>query len=118
MPSIAFSSGKLIHAPSTSTPVHLSLYRSPVLAGPPRKACGHRVWLFVVATEPDRREALVRWMKRTAYVLLPLSVLLIRYYPTLGRAFDPWSGAPSNGGVAGNKNALGWDCLLLGFFFA
>jgi exopolysaccharide production protein ExoQ len=82
------------------------------------KALSHPLMLLVVATEPDPREAFVRLMKRTAYVLLPLSILLIRYYPDLGRVFDPWSGMPANNGVATSKNGLGWDCLLLGFFFS
>ena len=82
------------------------------------KALSHPIMLLVVATEPDPREALVRLMKRAAYVLLPLSVVLIRYYPDLGRVYDPWSGAASNNGVATSKNGLGYDCLLLGFFFS
>ena len=82
------------------------------------KALGHPIMLLVIATEPNPREALVRIMKRTAYVLVPLSILLIRYYPELGRAFDPWSGAVSNNGVATSKNGLGYVCLLFGFFFS
>jgi exopolysaccharide production protein ExoQ len=40
---------------------------------------------LVLLTEPDPEEALVRMMKRSAYVLLPVSVLFIKYYPELGR---------------------------------
>jgi exopolysaccharide production protein ExoQ len=82
------------------------------------KALSHPIMLLIVATEPDPRAALVRLMKRAAYVLMLLSILVIRYYPDMGRKFDPWSGMPSNNGVATSKNGLGYDCLLLGFFFA
>jgi exopolysaccharide production protein ExoQ len=81
------------------------------------KALSHPIMLLVIATEPDPRQALVRLLKRTAYILVPLSIVLIKYYPELGRTFDPWSGAPTNTGVTTSKNGLGYDCLLLGFFF-
>jgi len=69
---------------------------------------------MILATEPDPREALVRLIKRSAYVLVPFSILLIKYYPSLGREFSPWSGAAMNTGVTTNKNELGYVCLILG----
>ena len=56
-------------------------------------------------------------MKRCAYVIVPVSILFIKYYPELGRAFDIWTGAAVNTGITTNKNTLGADCLILGFFF-
>jgi exopolysaccharide production protein ExoQ len=73
--------------------------------------------VLILATEPDPREAIVRLMKRSAYVLVPFSILLIKYYPDLGRVYDPWSGDAANTGVTTNKNELGFVCLILGFFF-
>jgi len=81
------------------------------------KVLGLPMMVLVLATEPDPREAFVRLMKRSAYVLVPFSILLIKYYPHLARAFDPWSGEASNTGVTGNKNELGYVCLIFGFFF-
>src|SRR5262249_36453557 len=81
------------------------------------KLLGLPMMVLILATEPDPREAIVRLMKRSAYVLVPFSILLIKYYPQLGRAFDPWLGDPSNTGVTTNKNELGYICLILGFFF-
>jgi len=49
-------------------------------------------------------------------VFIPVSVLFIKYYPQWGRAFDAWSGMPTNCGITTNKNALGCDCFILGFF--
>jgi exopolysaccharide production protein ExoQ len=56
-------------------------------------------------------------MKRCAYVVVPVSILFIKYYPELGRGFDPWTGEAMNNGIAENKNMLGADLLILGFFF-
>ena len=55
-------------------------------------------------------------MKRCAYVVVPVSILWIKYYPELGRGFSPWGGAESRG-IAIGKNMLGADCLILGYFF-
>jgi exopolysaccharide production protein ExoQ len=81
------------------------------------KVLGHPIMVLVIATEPDPREALVRLMKRTAYVLVPFSIMLIKYYPGLGRGYSAWTGEAYYTGVTINKNSLGFLCLLLGFFF-
>ena len=72
---------------------------------------------LIVLTEPDLEEALTRLMKRCAYVVVPVSILFIKYYPELGRGFDPWTGEGFNTGITSNKNMLGADCLILGYFF-
>jgi exopolysaccharide production protein ExoQ len=81
------------------------------------KVLGHPIMALIVLTEPDPLEALTRLMKRCAYVIVPVSILFIKYYPELGRGFDQWSGGGVNTGITTNKNALGGDCLILGFFF-
>jgi O-antigen ligase len=78
------------------------------------KLLGDPVMALVILTEPEPMEALIRVAKRAAYVMLPVSILFIKYYPDLGRTFDSWTGAPSNTGIATNKNELGFDCWILG----
>ena len=80
------------------------------------KILGHPIMALIVLTEPDPEEALIRLMKRCAYVVVPVSILWIKYYPQLGRVFDEWGGT-SNRGIAIGKNMLGADCLILGSFF-
>jgi O-antigen ligase len=80
------------------------------------KVLGHPVMALVLFTEPDPDEALARLMKRSAYVLVTFSILLIKYYPDIGCQYDEWSGLPMNNGIAQNKNGLGSVCLVLGFF--
>ena len=81
------------------------------------KVLGHPIMALIVLTEPDPLEALTRLIKRCAYVVVPVSILFIKYYPELGRGFDTWTGAAVNTGITTNKNTLGVDCLILGFFF-
>lgn len=80
------------------------------------KIFGHPIMALIVLTEPDLEEALTRLMKRCAYVVVPVSILWIKYYPQYGRAFDDW-GLATNTGVTTGKNVLGSVCLTLGFFF-
>jgi exopolysaccharide production protein ExoQ len=81
------------------------------------KVLGHPVMVLILFTEPDPEESLTRLMKRSAYVLLPFSILFIKYFEGIGRQFDDWTGAAHNTGVAQNKNGLGGLCMVLGFFF-
>jgi len=81
------------------------------------KLFGQPVMVLVLLTEPDPMESFRRLMKRFAYVLVPLSILFIKYYPAWGRSFDPWSGLPMNTGITTNKNILGCDCFIAGLFF-
>jgi exopolysaccharide production protein ExoQ len=78
------------------------------------KLLGDPVMALIILTEPDLQEALVTLIKRSAYVMLPLSICFIKYFPDLGRTFDYWSGAPCYTGITTNKNLLGFDCWILG----
>src|SRR5437016_12393247 len=80
------------------------------------KVLGHPIMALIVVTEPDFKVALIRLMKRCAYVVVPVSVLWIKYYPELGRGFSPWGGS-ENTGITTNKNILGAVCMILGYFF-
>ena len=81
------------------------------------KILGHPIMALIVLTEPEPEEGLIRLMKRCAYVVVPVSILFIKFYPQLGRDFDPWNGMAMSNGIAVNKNMLGADCMILGFFF-
>lgn len=78
------------------------------------KAVGDLVMVLIVLTDPDPLVALKRFFSRPAFILLPLSVLFIKYYPDLGRAYDPWSWVPMFCGVTTFKNLLGMTCLFCG----
>jgi exopolysaccharide production protein ExoQ len=78
------------------------------------KALGDLVIVVIVLTDPDRLTAVRRLLSRVAFVLIPLSILLIKYYPDLGRHYQDWRWTVVYDGVTTNKNALGMICLLFG----
>src|SRR5436190_7656150 len=81
------------------------------------KILSHPIMALIVLTEPDFEEALTRLMKRCAYVVVPVSIHFIKYYPQFGRAYTEWGAALNQGIAGGGKNQLGADCLILGSFF-
>jgi exopolysaccharide production protein ExoQ len=71
------------------------------------RALGDLIMVLIVFTEPQPIAAFKRLFSRVGFVLLPASVLLIRYYPGLGSGWDPWGQAQQFVGVTTNKNVLG-----------
>lgn len=81
------------------------------------KDLGNPIMVLVVLTEPSPLWALAAVMRRLSYLLIPLSVLFVRYYPELGRVYTV-DGTPMYTGVGHQKNALGQICLVIGIYFA
>jgi O-antigen ligase len=65
------------------------------------------VMALVVVTEPYPREAIVAIFRRSAFLLIPLSVALIKYFPDLGRVQSKHWSADMWIGVTTHKNPLG-----------
>jgi exopolysaccharide production protein ExoQ len=78
------------------------------------KSLGDIVMVLIVLTESQRSEAVKRLLNRTGFILLPLSVLLIKYYPEMSRYYSIWEGTMFVSGVALDKNMLGMICLIFG----
>lgn len=77
------------------------------------KAVGDLVMVVIILTEDRPLVAFKRLLMRIGVLLLPLSVLFIKYYPDLGRSYSrDWS--PLYSGVATTKNELGFVCLVVG----
>jgi O-antigen ligase len=74
------------------------------------------IMAFVVLTEPEPRQAMESIFRRTAYILIPFSILLIKYFPQYGVQFNRWSGEVMWIGVTLQKNGLGRLCLISAFF--
>lgn len=81
-----------------------------------KSAIGDVSMILVILTEARPLAALKRIFSRVGFLLFPLSELVIRYYPQIGRR-------PTNSytlepvGLADQKNSLGLDCLIYGIFF-
>ncbi|MCX7900424.1 MAG: O-antigen ligase family protein, partial [Methylocystis sp.] len=79
------------------------------------KDLGNPVAALVILTERRPYEALATVLRRLSFLFLPLSILFIRYFPELGRAYRP-DGSPMFTGVGHQKNDLGLICLLAGLY--
>ena len=75
------------------------------------KDVGDLVMVLVIVTDVQPVSALRRLYSRIGFILLPFSVVLIRY-TDLGRGYDP-DGGPENTGVTTNKNSLGLIVFLV-----
>ncbi|HET8925029.1 MAG TPA: O-antigen ligase family protein [Candidatus Acidoferrum sp.] len=79
------------------------------------KSLGDYAMILIVLTDPEPIAALKRVLARAGFLLLPLSVLLIKYYPDVGRGYPAhWEGTAYYVGVAADKNMLGMACLVFG----
>lgn len=78
------------------------------------KAIGDVVMVLVILTDRNRVEAVKRIITRVGFILMPLSVLLIEFYPHLGRVYSIEDGTFTYTGVTTNKNMLGVICMLIG----
>ncbi len=71
---------------------------------------------FIVHSEPSPRRAIESILRRTTYILIPFSLLLVKYFPKYGVDYGRWSGVQSWIGVTLQKNSLGRLCLIATFF--
>ncbi|MGD0907696.1 MAG: O-antigen ligase family protein [Candidatus Acidiferrales bacterium] len=81
------------------------------------KALSDFVMVLIVLTEADPLVATKRLLARVGFILVPASVLLIKYYPALGRVYNIWTWTPSYVGVADHKNTLGMIVMILAIGF-
>jgi exopolysaccharide production protein ExoQ len=78
---------------------------------------GNYLVILVVLTEQSPVEAVCILLRRVCYLLIPLSVILVKYYPETGKAWDSWTGVAQYAGVTTGKNMLGVLCLVSGVYF-
>jgi exopolysaccharide production protein ExoQ len=79
------------------------------------RATGDIIMALIILTEDNHREAIEHVLRRSAIILLPLSVLFVKYYSNLG-IFYVMDGGRSWVGVTLGKNQLGILCAFLGVF--
>lgn len=77
------------------------------------KALGDVAMVLVVLTDASPIDAVKRLLSRVGFVLVPVSLLLNKYYSAIGRSWTP-TGDSFYTGVATSKNELGGVCLLFG----
>jgi exopolysaccharide production protein ExoQ len=77
---------------------------------------GNYLMILVVLSEPEPVAAVQTLLRRFSYLLVPLSIVLIKYYPELGKGYDGWTGVAFFLGATTTKNMLGVMCLVSGIF--
>lgn len=80
------------------------------------KDLGNVLMVLVILTERNPIEAAKAVFVRCAAVLLPLSLLFIRFYGDLGRTYHVASGEMMYTGITNHKNSLGLLVLVCGMF--
>jgi len=81
------------------------------------KDIGNLIMVLIVLTDSHPIEAVKTMIRRCAYVLIPLSIVLYKYYPSIGREYHRWSGELMVVGVTTQKNSLGVLCMVCGLYF-
>ena len=81
------------------------------------KMLGNVVMVLVILTDYDPLEAAKTVLRRVGFILVPLSVVLIKYYPDLGRGYNQWTWKQYYCGVSLEKNGLGALSWITGIYF-
>lgn len=79
------------------------------------KDLGHPIMVLVILTERRPYDALAVALRRLAFLLIPVSVLFVKYFPELGRQYRT-DGTLMYVGVGNQKNDLGLLCLTVGLY--
>jgi len=82
------------------------------------KELGVLIMVLVILTDRRPFKAIGGILKRLAILWLPLSIVLFKYYPALGRGYTISSGVQFATGVTTGKNELGKLCLICGIYFS
>lgn len=77
---------------------------------------GNYLMILVVLSDPHPLEATRTFVRRLCYLLIPLSVVMIKYFPQVAKHYDAWTGIASVDGVTTSKNMLGVACLISGLY--
>lgn len=78
---------------------------------------GNYLVVLVVLSDRHPLEAIRTLLRRLSYLLIPLSVLFVKYYPQMGRSYDEFTGMAAYSGVTTTKDVLGVVCLVSGLYF-
>ena len=63
--------------------------------------------ILVALSDRRPREAVTTVLRHFCYLLVPLCILLNKYFPELSKQYDPFSGVATYAGATTSKNMLG-----------
>lgn len=76
------------------------------------KTAGSFVMALIVLREVSPYEAIQAVFRRMAYILIPFSVMLVKYFHEFGVSYGRYNGAESWRGATQSKNSLGVLCMV------
>lgn len=76
------------------------------------RSVGSVLIILVVLSDKNPVMALAATIRRASLLLIPICVVLIKYFPEYAITYDTWSGRAYLSGVTTDKNALGRLCLM------
>jgi exopolysaccharide production protein ExoQ len=76
------------------------------------KDFGNIIMVLVLLTEEEPMEAIKALLARCAYLLIPLSVLVVKYYPESSRRYDQWDNKVIFLGISTDKNMFGMTLFV------
>lgn len=77
---------------------------------------GNYFMVLVVLSDPHPLEAVRTVLRRFCFLVIPLSVTLVKYFPELAKHYSPYSGVAEFVGAATSKNMLGSICMISGIY--
>ncbi|MHA1170349.1 MAG: O-antigen ligase family protein, partial [Candidatus Hodarchaeales archaeon] len=80
------------------------------------KELGNLIMVLIVITDKDPSRAFNAVFSRFTYLVIPLSVVFIKYYPEIGRYYNQWTWEYAYGGVTQGKNQLGLIMCVSGLY--
>lgn len=80
------------------------------------RAVGSIMIILVVLSDRHPVEAIATVVRRMSFILIPFSIVLIKYYRWLSVEHNTWTGEEFLVGVTTDKNALGRLCLICAVF--
>jgi exopolysaccharide production protein ExoQ len=81
------------------------------------RTCGDLLMATIIVTDEGMLESAKRLLRFNGYIIIPFSILLIKYFPHIGMGYDRWDGYPMYVGVTTHKNDLGQVAMILGIVF-
>jgi O-antigen ligase len=82
------------------------------------RTIGDLMMVLIVITDPNFMKAVPRMFRQWAFLLIPLSVIFIKYYRHLGVQYDRAGQFEMWVGVTSHKNSLGQLACMSAFFFS
>jgi O-antigen ligase len=78
------------------------------------KDVGNIVMVLILLSEEEPMEAIKAFLARCAYLLIPLAVLVVKYYPEESRRYDQWDNKVIFLGISTDKNMFGMTLFVCG----